>query len=90
MMKVLAFWAKAIIRKYHPKVIGITGSVGKTSTKEVTAFVLAHKFRVRASIKNYNNEFGLPFLLLEWNLREKYLGLDSGFLENKKIIINSG
>jgi UDP-N-acetylmuramoyl-tripeptide--D-alanyl-D-alanine ligase len=64
MMKVLAFWAKAIIRKYHPKVIGITGSVGKTSTKEVTAFVLAHKFRVRASIKNYNNEFGLPFSII--------------------------
>lgn len=64
MMKILAFWAKAIIKKYHPKIIGITGSVGKTSTKEIVASVLAHKFRVRASIKNYNNEFGLPFSII--------------------------
>lgn len=45
------------------KVVGITGSVGKTSTKEVIASVLAQKFKVRKTQGNFNNEIGVPLTI---------------------------
>lgn len=60
----IKFFAKIIIAKYQPKIIGITGSVGKTSTREAVTTVLKEKFRVRQSLKNYNNEFGLPLTII--------------------------
>lgn len=45
-------------------VVGITGSVGKTSTKEFVAGVLAEKYRVLKTEGNFNNEIGLPLTLL--------------------------
>lgn len=46
------------------RVIGITGSVGKTTTKELTHSVLSRRFRTLKSEGNYNNEIGLPLTLL--------------------------
>lgn len=46
------------------KVVGITGSVGKTSTKEFIAAVLARKYRVHKTQGNYNNEIGVPLTVL--------------------------
>ncbi len=60
----LKYWAKMILLKYKPDVIGITGSVGKTSTKEAIYTVLSRKKNVRQSEKNYNNEFGLPLTII--------------------------
>jgi UDP-N-acetylmuramoyl-tripeptide--D-alanyl-D-alanine ligase len=60
----LKIFAKAILKKYQPKIIGITGSVGKTSAKDAALTVIASKFQARASIKNYNNEFGLPLSII--------------------------
>jgi UDP-N-acetylmuramoyl-tripeptide--D-alanyl-D-alanine ligase len=60
----LKFFAKLILKKYKPKIIGITGSVGKTSTKEAVYTVLAEKFKLRRNEKNYNNEFGLPLTII--------------------------
>lgn len=52
-------------RKQLPaKVVGITGSVGKTSTKEFIAGVLAQKFKVHKTQGNFNNEIGVPLTLL--------------------------
>lgn len=45
------------------KVVGITGSVGKTSTKEFVASVLAEKYKVHKTAGNYNNEVGLPLTI---------------------------
>jgi UDP-N-acetylmuramoyl-tripeptide--D-alanyl-D-alanine ligase len=45
-------------------VVGITGANGKTATKDLTAFVLASRFRVHASPASFNNEIGLPLTLL--------------------------
>ena len=45
-------------------IIGITGSVGKTSTKEMIASVLSEKYNVLKTLKNFNNEIGLPQTLL--------------------------
>ncbi len=63
-IKLLALFSNKIVKKYQPKVIGISGSIGKTGVKEYIEFVLKNKFRVRASIKNYNNEFGLPLSII--------------------------
>lgn len=50
-------------------VVGITGSVGKTSTKEMIAAVLAQKYNVLKTLGNFNNELGLP--LTVFRLREE-------------------
>ena len=60
----LKLLAKLIVRKYKPHIIGITGSIGKTSSKEAIVTVLDGRFRVRASFKNYNNELGLPLTII--------------------------
>lgn len=62
--KILHWMAIAVIKKYKPQIIGITGSVGKTSAKEATYCVLADKFNVRKNEKNYNNELGIPLTII--------------------------
>ncbi|MEF9998739.1 MAG: UDP-N-acetylmuramoyl-tripeptide--D-alanyl-D-alanine ligase [Lachnospiraceae bacterium] len=47
------------------KVVGITGSVGKTSTKEMVASVLAQKYKVLKTEGNFNNELGLPLTIFQ-------------------------
>ena len=47
------------------EVVGVTGNVGKTTTKLIAAAVLARRYRVQASELNYNNEIGVPLCLLE-------------------------
>lgn len=53
-----------VLKKYKPKVIAVTGSVGKTSTKDAIYNVLVPHFRIRKSEKSYNSEFGLPLTIL--------------------------
>ncbi len=60
----LKYLALLVVKKYQPEVIGITGSVGKTTTKEAVYTVLRAKYNVRRSRKNYNNEIGLPLTIL--------------------------
>jgi UDP-N-acetylmuramoyl-tripeptide--D-alanyl-D-alanine ligase len=50
---------------YDTRVVGITGSMGKSSTKEVVAAVLARRFVTLKSPASYNNEIGLPITLLQ-------------------------
>ena len=56
--------AAAVRRHWGKRVIGVTGSAGKTTTKEAIATVLAAKFRILKSQGNLNNGFGLPLQLL--------------------------
>ena len=60
----MAVLARAIVNKYRPKIVGITGSMGKTSAKEAVFAVLKTKFNVRENIKNYNNEIGVPLTIV--------------------------
>ena len=57
--------AHAVRREWGGRVIGVTGSAGKTTTKEAIAQVLSAKFRVLKSAGNLNNAFGLPLQLLQ-------------------------
>lgn len=61
---ILKIIAKATLWRYKPTIVSITGSVGKTSTKEAIFAVLKEKFNVRQNYKNYNNEIGVPLSIL--------------------------
>ncbi len=56
--------AKVWRRKLKTKIIGITGSAGKTTTKEILAVLLSSKFKVNKTKANYNNHIGVPLTLL--------------------------
>ncbi|MFA6415011.1 MAG: UDP-N-acetylmuramoyl-tripeptide--D-alanyl-D-alanine ligase [Candidatus Paceibacterota bacterium] len=60
----LTFFARAVVRRYRPHLIMVTGSVGKTSTKDAVAAVLGARYFVRKSEKSFNSEFGVPFTIL--------------------------
>lgn len=62
--KILKKMASSVLKKYRPKVVSVTGSVGKTSAKEAIYLVLKGKFRVRRNRKNYNNEIGVPLAIV--------------------------
>ena len=61
----LQMLATAVRRVWGKPLIGITGSAGKTTTKEAIAHVLATRFKVLKSEGNFNNHFGLPLMLLK-------------------------
>lgn len=60
------------------KIIGITGSNGKTTTKDILYSVLSQKFKVEKTQGNYNNHIGLPFTILTTNEDTQYLILEMG------------
>ena len=66
LQQIARFWRG----KLNPRVIGITGSVGKSTTKEVSTEVLSQKFRTIKNPGNLNNEIGLPLSLLR--MREEH------------------
>ncbi len=55
---------KLVVRRYRPRLVGITGNVGKTTTKDLIACVLRERYALRASEKSYNSELGLPLTVL--------------------------
>ncbi len=61
---ILIFEARLVLAKYHPKVIAVTGSVGKTGTKEAVYQALKNIYSIRESEKSYNSEIGLPLTVL--------------------------
>ncbi len=65
-------------RQFSPQVIGITGSVGKTSTKELTALLLSGRYRTLKNEGNLNNEIGLPLTLLQLTAEHQQVVLEMG------------
>ncbi|MFA7285257.1 MAG: UDP-N-acetylmuramoyl-tripeptide--D-alanyl-D-alanine ligase [Candidatus Paceibacterota bacterium] len=63
-LNILKIEAQLVIKKYKPKIITITGSLGKTSTKDAIYAVLSDVYHVRMSEKSYNSQIGLPLTIL--------------------------
>jgi UDP-N-acetylmuramoyl-tripeptide--D-alanyl-D-alanine ligase len=70
--------ARAVRREWGKKICGITGSVGKTTTKEILAALLGAKLRVLKSEGNFNNEYGLPLTLFRLEDRHDVAVLEMG------------
>jgi len=70
--------AHAVRRAWGKRVIGVTGSAGKTTTKECIAEVLSFKFQVLRTEGNYNNHFGLPLTLLRLEREDEVAVLEMG------------
>lgn len=63
-MKIVKSFSHRIIRKYQPEIVGVTGSVGKTTTKQAMNIVLSGRFDVRVSEKSLNTEIGVPLTII--------------------------
>ena len=63
-IKILTIEARLVLRKYHPNVVLVTGSVGKTSTKDALYATLSQKYYVRKSEKSFNSDIGTPLTVL--------------------------
>jgi UDP-N-acetylmuramoyl-tripeptide--D-alanyl-D-alanine ligase len=77
LQQVAAFWR----RQHEPRVIGITGSVGKTTTKELAAAVLARRYVTLKSEASYNNEIGLPLTLVHLTDEHERVVLEMGMYD---------
>ena len=88
---ILQIEAKLVLKKYKPKIVAITGSVGKTTTKDAIYAVLNSAYFVRKSEKSFNSEIGVPLTILgcenAWNnpflwVKNIFRGLGVIFLKN--------
>jgi len=71
-------FARAVRESWGGKIAGITGSVGKTTTKEILAALLGAKLRVLKSEGNFNNEYGLPLTLFRLDETHQAAVLEMG------------
>ncbi|MDB5260648.1 MAG: hypothetical protein JWN37_879 [Candidatus Nomurabacteria bacterium] len=63
-IKILIWEAKAVLDRFNPFIIGVTGNLGKTSTKDAIYAVMKTKYHTRRSEKSLNTEFGVPLTIL--------------------------
>lgn len=85
----LVFWlallARLVLWRRKPSIVAITGSVGKTTTKELIGRILAERYRTRSTEGNYNTEIGVPLTIIGtrqprraaewWEVTRKAIGL---------------
>jgi UDP-N-acetylmuramoyl-tripeptide--D-alanyl-D-alanine ligase len=77
-LRALQRLATCVRRLWGKPVVGVTGSVGKTTTKEAIAHVLATRYRVLKSEGNFNNHFGLPLMLLKLQPEQEIAVIEMG------------
>lgn len=79
--------AAAWRRQFVVTVVGITGSVGKTTAKELTAGVLARKFPILKNTRNLNSEIGLPLMLFGLDGSQRYAVLEMAMYDVGEIAL---
>ncbi|MCL2199766.1 MAG: UDP-N-acetylmuramoyl-tripeptide--D-alanyl-D-alanine ligase [Defluviitaleaceae bacterium] len=65
-------------RKHDVKVVAITGSAGKTTTKDMVADILSRKYRTKRTIGNFNNDIGMPLSIFQLEADDEVLVLEMG------------
>ena len=83
--KALQSLAKDVFSENSSLVIGVTGTVGKTTTKEFLATLLSEKFRVMKTLKSQNSQVGLPLTLLNWEGQEEICVLEMGMSQKGEL-----
>src|SRR6202521_5678147 len=78
--------ATAVRKLWGKALIAVTGSAGKTTTKEAIAHVLASRFRVLKSEANFNNHFGLPLMLLKLEPEHEVAVIEMGMSHAGEIL----
>ena len=63
-VEIISFESQLVLKKYKPFIIAVTGSVGKTSTKDAIYTALSSTHKVRKSEKSFNSELGVPLTIL--------------------------
>src|SRR5580658_1605089 len=76
--KALKQLARAVREAWGGKIAGVTGSVGKTTTKEILTALLGSRLRILKSEGNFNNEFGLPLTLFRLDETDQAAVLEMG------------
>ncbi|MCB1115905.1 MAG: hypothetical protein KDK71_05480 [Chlamydiia bacterium] len=77
--------ARHFFRLKAPLVIGVTGTVGKTTTKEFIAEILSEKFRVEKTVGSQNSQVSLPLTLLNWKGEDEILVLEMGMSQKGEL-----
>lgn len=88
--KALGDIAREELKRIGAKVVAITGSVGKSTTKEMTAAVLSSTYRVAKTPANHNNDIGMPMAILEMPLDTEVAVLEMGMNHFREIAYLSG
>jgi UDP-N-acetylmuramoyl-tripeptide--D-alanyl-D-alanine ligase len=83
---IITFEAKLVLLRYKPRIVAISGTVGKTSTKDMIYHIMSESFDVRKTKKSLNSEFGIPLTILGqesgWDSPLKWLKIIvSGFVQ---------
>jgi UDP-N-acetylmuramyl pentapeptide synthase len=76
---ILTWEARLLLARHSPRIIAVTGSVGKTTTKDAIYAALSRNIHVRKSSKSFNSELGVPLTIL---------GLESGWNDPLKWLLN--
>ncbi|MBM6616049.1 UDP-N-acetylmuramoyl-tripeptide--D-alanyl-D-alanine ligase [Desemzia sp. RIT804] len=81
--------AQYYLKKVAPKVVGITGSNGKTTTKDMTDAVMSSRYRVYKTQGNFNNQIGLPITILSMPVDTEVVILEMGMSDKGEIEVLS-
>jgi len=76
---ILTIEARMVLHRFKPRIIAVTGSVGKTSTKDAIFSALSNSLHIRKNQKSFNSEIGVPLTIL---------GLDNGYNNLIKWVVN--
>jgi UDP-N-acetylmuramoyl-tripeptide--D-alanyl-D-alanine ligase len=79
-------FARAVRQAWGGKIAGVTGSVGKTTTKEILAALLGARFRILKSEGNFNNEYGLPLTLFHLDETHQAAVLEMGMSRRGELL----
>ncbi|SFC70654.1 UDP-N-acetylmuramoyl-tripeptide--D-alanyl-D-alanine ligase [Alkalibacterium subtropicum] len=88
-LKAFQSFAKDYLNEVSPKVVGITGSNGKTTTKDMVAAVASAKYKTHKTSGNFNNHLGLPLTILDMDRDTEVIVLEMGMSEKGEIHVLS-